>query len=145
MSNQGQALKRISFSLIIVAAVLVGCSSFNNSFNHYALPPVDKQPEPDAPDDVKLMPEPAAPAAVTPVQPAPPTPVTSPCDVSPYAVDVPVPEIPTRELQAATDVGGIEKIERRHINDLRQYIADVRKAQRQAKMRFYQKCSVISK
>jgi hypothetical protein len=149
MSTQGKySIKRLGLLFVTATAVLVGCSSFNNSFNRYTALPRDVKPDPDSQDDVKLMPETSVPMPSVVAPPESPTvhvQANNPCDVSPYAVDITVPDIPTKELQAAVDVAAIEKIERRHINELRQYIGEMRKAQRRAKLRFYEKCSVISK
>lgn len=127
----------------VIFLVVTGCGSFNNSFNRNVLPP--KPPlsalNPEEPDSLTKS-QPATSATgektVTPNS-------GKACELDPYVQLPPAPEIPTKEFQAAVDIVDLEKVERKHIRDLRSYIAEVLRLQQKNQMAFYEKCNVTSK
>lgn len=133
--------------------VLGGCSSFNNSFNTYHFDPPSKTVEAESPaPDLGGDDEPATPphTAPTPVESTPPRIVVEAppidCKVSPYPTPGHPPEIPFKALQAvAGDVYAVEKLERKHIDELRAYIFERRRLQREAVVAFNAKCQAVVK
>jgi hypothetical protein len=125
--------------------VLGGCSSFNNSFNTYefTLPHNAKSTtiqEPTVTVDEVLPTIVPAPQQVI-IETKGPA-----CGVSPYPEPDHPPELPTKALVAANgDVYMIERIERKHIDELRAYISERRRLNREARERFNAKCVTVSK
>lgn len=144
-------MKRIGLSVVLLVAVLVGCSSFNNSFNTYHLPPT-KTPITSAhtfdPVDLEGEDDSAPKKHVVAVHSEPATaPKTgTPCPVSPYPPPGKFPELPARALTAvADDIYAVELIERRHIDELRFYISERRRLNREAREAFEEKCIAVVK
>lgn len=136
-------MKRLALGGIsIIAILVVGCSSFNNSFNTYTYRVAEPPTKLDLDDDVTSG------QIASNFNPPPATPAELPkaaCDISPFFAMPATPEIPTKALQDAKDVTDIERIERRHIDELRKHISEIKRRHRQAQLKFYEKCSVIGK
>lgn len=140
-------MKRFVLRAFPIAIVLVGCSSFNNSFNTY-----HGLPEPIASTIKEAEDEPTPePIAAVPLPPSSPiSPPTSPaskprCDISPFLPFPKAPESPHKELQEATDIKTIERLERKYIKDLLNYLSDVRKRQREHEFKFNDRCDTVAK
>jgi hypothetical protein len=140
-----------NITLLFFGAVCVSsCGSFNNSFNTYTITKAKPDATPkkdDGDDEDEHMP---LQINIPSIPPPEATPVVSSkpkgkCEVTPYYAMPRPPEIPSKALQAAHGVAEIEAIERKHIDDLRAYISDIRKQHRKTQMNFYEKCDVISK
>lgn len=142
---------KIFVTAIALTIILIGCGSFNNSFNHYTIPvqPKEETPPPAnlplGPDDderpVSKKPSATGSSGKTSDEKSIPN-----CDVSPYPTPGHPPELPIKELQAAGgDVYEVERIERSHIDDLRAYIMLRRRLQREAKEVFNEKCDTVGK
>lgn len=122
----------LSYPLVLIVLV-TGCSSFNNSFNTYAIPSTSEakaaemrnnKPEEEhlsiAVDD-RLNNDKCS-SFVFPI-----TPIT--------------PTLPLKEIIAANgDAVLIERIERKHIDDLRMFISNIRKEQIQAQSEYQALC-----
>lgn len=152
-------MKRSIYSILGLFVILAGCGSFNNSFNTYTLPAtkIEKADKPDddkdalskqtslGSDEADGLPNPS------PVLPKVAQKIvveneSVACPVSPYPHPGTPPEIPVQELQAAAgDVYAIERIERKHINELRAYIMERRKLQREARQKFNEQCLTVTK
>lgn len=124
--------------------VLGGCSSFNNSFNSYELA-LAKPIKADT-QEISIPIEETLPTiSASPQQIIVETKGT-PCGVSPYPDADHPPELPVKALAAANgDVYTIERIERKHIDELRAYISERRRLNREARERFNVKCVAVSK
>jgi hypothetical protein len=125
--------------------VLGGCGSFNNSFNTYSFPLGRTETIRDphvtpATEEEEL-------ASIS----APPQQITvetksTPCTISPYPTPGNPPELPSKALAAANgDVYAIERIERKHIDELRAYISERKRLAREARTYFANHCEVVSK
>jgi hypothetical protein len=130
--------------------VLGGCSSFNNSFNTYHIPVSAKEEFTPMPaqklgqdgDDPMSVVEPKTPVTPAKAEDKP----KARCDVSPYPIPGHPPELPDKALRAAAgDVYALERLERMHIDELRAYISERRRLQREAKDAFLEKCEIMSK
>jgi hypothetical protein len=124
--------------------VLGGCGSFNNSFNTYSfplghtenIPPQHAEHEPIDPNGIVISP----PQQITVEVSRPP------CGALPYVPPDAPPELPNKALAAANgDVYAIERIERRHIDELRAYISEWKRQNRAARENFNIRCDVVSK
>lgn len=139
-----------------VALILVGCGSFNNSFNTYSgiIPnsqnQVPKSSEPEIVvglgEETKTVPTPPAVQPSTPpvsVQEALPE---QPCPVEAYTAWPKAPDLPLKQLQdAGDDIRMIERIERKHIDDLRLYISKIRHQNNGRILDFAAKCKAVVK
>lgn len=143
-------MKRSIYCTVALIVVLGGCGSFNNSFNTY-LPAPKNDPDGTlasasalgADDDAS---NPAIPVPQSTQQKVAAEVASPECSVSPYPAPGKPPEIPLKELQAAAgDVYAIERIERKHINELRAYIMERRQLYRDAHLAFIEKCSTANK
>lgn len=131
-----------SYWLTCTAAVIIlaGCGSFNNSFNTYAPPPtkLEEGPltsDPEAEDDASNL-IPAARPDVPKVD----------CDQSPWPEPGTPPPYPYQLMQGAgSDLAKIERIERKHIDELRAYITERRRLNKEARAAFLTKCTMVAK
>ena len=134
-------------NLTVAVALLsaAGCSSFNNSFNTY---PTEKPYT--TPTAAEILGDQIT-AAANATQPAAPVldkstmSASLQCEMSPFPVTPAMPELPVNALQAAKTVEQIELIERKHIGDLRKYIAESKDIRQKNQLEFFDKCQVISK
>lgn len=124
--------------------VLGGCSSFNNSFNTYEFT-VPHPTKSTASETTHVVQEELPIITGLPQQVVVESKGTA-CGVSPYPEADHPPELPVKALTAANgDVYMIERIERRHIDELRAYISDRRRLNREAREHFFEKCATVSK
>jgi hypothetical protein len=123
------------FSIIFVCLILSSCYSFN----HITLPPDTK------PTDVRLVKaitgEVAAPIVETPKAEPKKTPSEITCPVYTLPDVAPMPELPYKELAKARDNDTIDAIQTKHIEELRQYVMDVRKQLKKSHDDYLTKCS----
>lgn len=120
-------MKKIIISFALGAGVLAGCNSLNNSFNTYTVNPANDQK--NGKDTTDTTPPITAAVEndkcvgfVFPTLPRPPE--------LPYAA----------MLAAGDDVAALEKIERRHIEELRLYILTQRKTMEKSRLQYIELC-----
>jgi len=136
-----------SFIRWAVVALLVaasGCGSFSNNFNSYNERPYT------SPTAAEVLGDQITAAATATQAPAPVTDKSSlspnlQCEMSPFPATPPMPELPVNALQAAKGLEQIELIERKHIGELRKYIAEAKEIRQKNQLEFFDKCQVISK
>lgn len=158
-------MKRFLVVLLSVAAILVGCSSFNNSFNTYPPSTVINGPPAEDNDDASTPPTQTNNngTTTTPSGAFPPVSQNTidtgsktveasihitdhPCAVDPFPIIAKTPELPYKELKAAgNDPRQLELVERQHIEVLRSYISNMKRTQNKAKLDFLAKCNTSAK
>lgn len=127
--------------------ILVGCGSFNNSFNSYSsgvpkIRPANASPQISEEHITSTV---TATTQLTPILTPPiPTPKLH-CDVNPFAIIPPSPLAPIKEIQDATDLKTIERLERKYLNDLVDYISEIRRRQKRQQILFLEKCETVGK
>jgi len=135
---------------IVIASiifVLGGCGSFNNSFNTYP-PPIPKESPMEMSSVVMEPDEDVTAPAIIPIKIAPKATenVSKPCSVSPYPTPGKFPELPIKAAQGAEgDPYALERIWRKHVDELRSYISERRRLQREARETFTEKCETVGK
>lgn len=144
-------MKRLLLTLLSVAAVLVGCSSFNNSFNTYRglmPPPQDGTVANKAATTVVVVPPETVVSTPQDVREAQPMPVPGEkkCGVSTFVVIPKTPDLPYDDIKkAGNDVQAIERIERKHIDELRLFILKFRHVYNTNQLDFVTKCKALAK
>lgn len=128
--------------LLFVTCTTVGCSSFNNSFNNYSPNHV--------PVATQTIPAQTTSAVKSEVEPVEVEPGKEPglqededlkCPPFNYVLSGKGPELPTEEIIAAgSDIVAIEKIERRHIIELRNHMAKMQRRLKKAMLEHQMQC-----
>lgn len=145
-------MKRSTYFMIVTVIVaLGGCGSFNNSFNTYPANPTKTDSEHITPamepdDEMAQSTNPTTPF----IQAAPQTVIVETagaiCATSPWPAPGKFPELPVRAVQAAAgDAYALERVWRQHVDELRSYISERRRLQKEARDEFNEKCKTVSK
>jgi hypothetical protein len=138
--------RTIRMAIICAIVILGGCGSFNNSFNVYSGPPprpieeIATTPimEPDDEENIPVIPIAAQPLRTGSTK--------LPCTTSPWPTAGKFPELPAKAAQEALgDPLALEKVWRKHVDELRAYISERRRLQREARVAFTEKCDTASK
>jgi hypothetical protein len=137
---------------LTVTLALTGCGSFNNNFNHMPSTPDPSVIDPGLinklgmeEEEVKSFPDPAPEKVVTPAEHTSDKAKVR-CTISPYPPAGYPPELPVDQMRAvAGDVYALERLERRHIDELRAYISERRRLMRESRKAFLEKCTTISR
>jgi hypothetical protein len=137
---------------LTVTLALTGCGSFNNNFNHMPSIPDPSVIDPalinklgSDGDDAKSIPDPAPENVTAPAEHVVEK-TKARCTISPYPPAGYPPELPVEQLRAvAGDVYALERLERRHIDELRAYISERRRLLRDSRKAFMEKCTTVSK
>ncbi len=128
-------MKRLFWILSFGLIVLAGCSSFNNSFNRYEIPSHPQQSESEQPK-----------TALPVVLKDPSAKTSSPGVVcAPYQMPLipKTPELPFKEILSNKEMttSDLEQIERKHIDELRLFIVEMKKTLRQSHQQYMQECT----
>lgn len=145
-----------AITIIGIVIVLAGCGSFNNSFNTYHLPlgvfkaDQTKETGQETILDIETL------NGGVPTLPldnqSPSSQGAGPCSVGAFVFIGRIPELPSKDLQEAAKItdplermSAFEKIERKHIDELRSFISEIKLSQRVAVQEFYRKCEALQK